>query len=308
MQRPVEAEPQQSTAVVLSGGGHLGAVQAGMLEALVEAGISPSVFVACSVGALNGAGMAAVPGPDGIELLRDTWHSVKTEEVFPGNAVSQIWKIARRHDHLYPNDGLVRLIARSTPATHFHDLKVPLRIIATEVTTGEETVFAAGALLRPLLATTALPGVFPPVRINGDLYIDGGVVNNVPLSHAVDAHRVFVLALQDPADAVSAAPGTSFEMLLRSFAIARSNRFKLDVARYSDDTEVVVVPPPALPKVRFPDLSRGAELMKLGYESTSDFLDAYLGRTPTTVAELRAMAEERVDSLKRVVRDLVSTG
>ncbi|MBX7159208.1 MAG: patatin-like phospholipase family protein [Acidimicrobiia bacterium] len=282
-------EPAPTTAVVLSGGGHLGAVQAGMLEALVAAGIEPDAYVASSVGALNGAAMAAVPGSDGIRLLRETWTTVQTDEIFPGGTVQHLWKIARRHDHLYPNDGLVRLITRSTPVAHFHDLRVPLRIVATELTTGEEHVFASGSLLRPLMATTALPGVFPPVRIGGRVYIDGGVVNNVPLSHATDADRVFVLALQDAGDSGTGArsPETSFEMLLRSFAIARANRFRLDVALYRDQTEIIVVPPPALPKLRFPDLSRGGELMRLGYESTARFLEERLGAdTPSTVTRL----------------------
>lgn len=289
-ERVEDAAPEPTTAVVLSGGGHLGAVQAGMLEALVAAGIEPDVYVASSVGALNGAGMAAFPGADGIELLRDTWTTVQTEDIFPGGTMQHLWKIARRHDHLYPNDGLVRLITRTTPVTHFHELRVPLRIVATELTSGEERVFAAGSLLRPLMATTALPGVFPPVRIGGDTYIDGGVVNNVPLSHATDADRVFVLALQDSDDSATGArsPETSFEMLLRSFAIARANRFRLDVALYREHTEIVVVPPPVLPKLRFPDLSRGAELMRLGYESTARFLDERLGsREPSTVTRLQ---------------------
>lgn len=288
--RVEETAPTPTTAVVLSGGGHLGAVQAGMLEALVRAGIEPDVYVASSVGALNGAGMAAAPGSDGIELLRETWTTVQTEDIFPGGTVQHIWKIARRHDHLYPNDGLVRLITRTTPVTHFHDLRVPLRIVATELTSGEERVFASGSLLRPLMATTALPGVFPPVRIGGDTYIDGGVVNNVPLSHATDADRVFVLALQDSDDTTTGArsPGNSFEVLLRSFAIARANRFRLDVALYRDHTEIVVVPPPVLPKVRFPDLSRGAELMRLGYDSTARFLEERFGpHEPSTVTHLQ---------------------
>lgn len=280
--------PEPTTAVVLSGGGHLGAVQAGMLQALIASGVEPDVYVASSVGALNGAAMAAEPGPAGIELLRETWTTVRTDEIFPGGTMAHLWKIARRHDHLYPNDGLIRLITRTTPVTHFHQLEVPLRVVATDLASGEEHVFASGSLLRPLMATTALPGVFPPVRIGGMTYIDGGVVNNVPLSHATDADRVFVLALQDGVDSspLPRSPETSFEMLLRSFAIARANRFRLDVAHYRDATEIIVVPPPELPKVRFPDLSQGATLMRLGYESTAAFLEERLGTAPSTVTPL----------------------
>lgn len=269
--RPAGGE-RRTTVVVLSGGGHLGAIHVGQLRAIVEAGIEVDAYVATSVGALNAAVMAARPGMAGVDRLHEIWRGVRTDEIFPGGTVAQAWKIARGHDHLYPNDGMVRLITSAIPVTTFSDLKVPLRIVTAELDSGEERVFASGSLLRPLLATTALPGVFPPVRIADKTYVDGGIVNNVPISHAIDADRVFVLELQELSS--EALPTSSFGLLLRSFAISRASRFRLDIERYAGAAEFHVIPQPAIPDIRFPDLSHSLELMELGYRAARDYLEA----------------------------------
>ena len=264
-------ERGKGTAIVLSGGGPLGAVQVGMLRALFETGVRPDVFVACSVGALNGAFLAEEPDLDGVRRLEEIWRSLRTEDLFPGSTVRHAWKIARRHDHLYPNSGLIRLVTRSLRVARFDQLRAKLRIVGCEVATGEEHVFAAGPLLKPLLATTALPGVFPPVRIGTHVYVDGGVVNNVPINHAVPAERVYVLAVRDGVSQTT--PTSSFSMLLHAFAISRANRFRLDVERYRHETDLVVLPQPPVPLMNFPDMSRTEELMDLGYRAAATFLD-----------------------------------
>jgi NTE family protein len=283
--RPRRREVEQtthrrSTAVVLSGGGHLGAVQVGMLQALVEHDVRPDVYVACSVGALNAVAMCAYPGAAGVDCMRETWLRLRTEDIFQGTHVRHAWKIARRHDHLYSNGGLIRLITSYVPVTHFHHLQLPLRVVATEISTGEETVFAAGPLLRPLLATTALPGVFPPVRIGNETYVDGGVVNNVPISHVAEADRVFVLNVSDLGG--RHVPSSTFGLLLRSFMVARANRFRMDLDHYGSQTDLVVLPQPELPPVRFPELSHTPELIALGYESASRYLDRRLRAAPSS--------------------------
>jgi NTE family protein len=277
--RPAGDEPR-TTAVVLSGGGHLGAIHVGQLRALVEAGVTADVYIATSVGALNAAVVAARPGMAGVDRLHEIWRGLRTDDIFPGGTVQQAWKIARGHDHLYPNDGMVRLITSAIPVTNFSDLKVPLRIVTAELDSGEERVFASGSLLRPLLATTALPGVFPPVRIADKTFVDGGIVNNVPISHAVDADRVFVLELQELSS--ETLPTSSFGMLLRSFAISRSSRFRLDIERYAGATEFHVIPQPEIPDIRFPDLSHSPELMELGYRVARDYLREALGPSDAT--------------------------
>ncbi len=268
----ITGDHEPTTAFVLSGGGHLGAIQVGMLRALFEAGITPDVYVATSVGALNASVCAAIPGIPGVDHLEDTWRRLETEDLLPASSVEQAVSIARGRNHLHPSSGVVSVITSAVPATHFHDLSVPLRIVTTELTTGEERVFAAGSLMRPLLATTAIPGLLPPVQIGGELFVDGGVVNNVAISHAVECDRVFALALSDPQ--IDEIPSSSWGMLMRGYAMSRAMRLRLDIERYMHETELIVVPMPQIPDdVKFPDMSFTPELITAGYLSTRAFLE-----------------------------------
>ncbi len=244
-----------------------------MLRALFEAGVEPDVVVACSVGALNGAVIAAFPSLEGVQRLESIWRNIEEYGLLPNNFVGQAWNVARRRSHLHANTGLVRLVTSIVPATRFHDLAIPLRIVAADIDSGREVVFGAGPILRPMLATTALPGMFPPVPIAGRTYFDGGVVNNVPISHAVDADHVYVLRVEDRIS--NREPSTSIGLLMRGYQVARSTRFHVDVARYARETDLLVFPQPEIPSdLEFPDASRSDELIESGYEAARAFLAA----------------------------------
>ena len=173
------------TAFVLAGGGNQAVCQVGMLKALLERGIVPDVLIGTSAGACNASVIATMPNLAGVQRLEETWHSLRGDVVFPGGRLSRAWNLLTRDDHLFENDGLRALIANgSTPAT-FSELRVPLRVVACDLDTGEEVVFAAGPLEPALLASTALPGLFPPIRYDGRVLVDGAVVDTVPLSHAL---------------------------------------------------------------------------------------------------------------------------
>ncbi len=184
---PDQARPR--TAFVLSGGGNQGVSQVGMLRALLERHIVPDVVIGTSAGALNGAAVAYAPNLTGVAQLAAVWEQLQTDHVFPGGRIHRAWNVVRRGTHLFGNDGLAALIHHSTPARSFSDLEVPLRVIATDLDTGEEVVLARGPLKPALLASTALPGVFPIVVHGGRRLVDGGVVNNVPLWHALVGSR-----------------------------------------------------------------------------------------------------------------------
>ena len=123
------------------------------------------------------------------------WEQLRSDHVFPGGKIHRAWNVVRRGTHLFGSEGLEALIHHSTPARSFADLEIPLRVIATDLDTGEEVVLVRGPLKPALLASTALPGVFPIVHHDGRRLVDGGVVDNVPLSHALagPVDRVFVL-------------------------------------------------------------------------------------------------------------------
>jgi NTE family protein len=256
---PVRARGPR-TAFVLSGGGNQGVSQVGMLRALLERGILPDVVIGTSVGALNGAVVATDPALPQIEHLEHIWLGLTSERIFPGGALRRAWNILRRDDHLISNDGLRDLLNGTLIADTFAELQVPLRVVTTDLESGSEVVFAAGELRPALLASAALPGIFPPVRLSGGLLVDGAVVNLVPISHALagPVDRIFVLDVSDP---ISDRPIRSpLDVVVRAMAISRDQRFDLELQWVPEDVELVVLPPPADQRDFF-DFTGARELM-----------------------------------------------
>src|SRR5947209_1825386 len=182
-QKP-DAQGAAKIAVVLSGGGNRGVAQVGMLRALVEAGIRPDVVVGTSVGSLNGAAFARDPTPAGIDDLEAVWLGLSRERLFGDGRLTRAWRLASRASHIWSNEGLAEMID-SFGVAEFSELAVPLRVIATDLVTGEEAVFAAGPVKPALLASCGLPGLYAPTEHDGRMLVDGGVINNVPVSHAL---------------------------------------------------------------------------------------------------------------------------
>lgn len=261
------------TAFVLSGGGNHGCAQVGMLRALIERGIYPDVVVGTSAGALSGSAIAADPTPAGVEHLAMVWGSLRSEHIFAGGRLGRAWSLLSGDDHLYSNQGLAGLIDQMSPAAHFEELAVPLRVIATDLSTGEEVVIASGPLKPALLASAALPGSFPPVIHDHRTLVDGGVVDNVPLSHALagPVDRVFVLNVSGGvADGPVRNP---LDVVLRAFAIARNLRFERELAAAPPHVEVIVLPRPADGRSPF-DFSGADTIIDEAHALAGRFLDA----------------------------------
>jgi NTE family protein len=228
----------------MSGGGNQGVSQVGMLRALLERGIVPDVIVGTSVGALNGAVVATDPVLSQVDHLEKVWSELTSEQVFPGGTLRRAWNLLRRDDHLISNEGLRELIDSTVISDTFGELAVPLRVVTADLESGNELVFAAGALRPALLASAALPGVFPPIRLDDTVLVDGAIVNLVPISHALagPVDRIFVLDVSDP---MSDRPLRSpFDVVIRSMAISRDQRFELELQWVPPEIELVVLPPP----------------------------------------------------------------
>src|SRR5689334_2127602 len=261
------------TAFVLSGGGNQGVSQVGMLRALLEREIIPDVVVGTSAGALNGAAVAYAPNLTGVAQLSAVWEQLRVDHVFPGGKISRAWNVVRRGTHLFGNEGLAAVIHHATPARSFSDLEKPLRVVAADLDTGEEVVIARGPLKPALLASAALPGVFPIVHHDGRRLVDGGVVNTVPLWHALSGpiDRVYVLNVSSGAtDRPMRSP---LDVVMASFGHSRSQRFELELRALPEHVEVIVLPRPHDPRDVF-DFGRAAELIDEAYELSSRFLDA----------------------------------
>lgn len=278
------------TAFVLSGGGVLGALQVGQMRALLEAGITPDLIVGTSVGALNAASLAANPTIEGVDHLADAWARLDSTDLFPGSRMRRAWKMLRRGDHLYANSG-IREIIDAIGADTFDDLRVPLKVVAANLRNGKERLFSTGSLADAILASTAMPGVFAPVMIDGESYVDGGVVNNVPLSHAVQAgaKKIYVLNCLPTARESDRQIRRPIDVLVQAYTHARAHRLQHDLERYAEDASFVVFPVPET-NVRFDDNSQSQKLMQLGYDAARSYLAHPAGSrrrsaAPTPIAD-----------------------
>jgi NTE family protein len=294
-----DSRARQITAFVLSGGGNQGVTQVGMLQALIERDIVPDVVIGTSAGALNGAAVSYAPNLTGIDRLGAAWSALTTDDVFPGGRISRAWKVVRRGTHLFTNEGLSKVINEATPARSFDDLTIPLRVVAADLDSGDEVVFARGPLEPALLASAALPGVFPIVHHDGRRLVDGGVVDSVPLWHALSGpiDRIFVLNVSH--GAADRVPRSPLDVVMTSFAHSRNMRYELERRYAPDHVEIVELPRPNDPRDLF-DFSGAGELIDKAHTLAAEALDDYLeGRVAATSEDHRRNRRLRVRWARR---------
>ena len=230
------------TAFVLGGGGLLGASEIGMLRALFEAGRRPDLVVGTSVGALNGALVAADPTPASLDRLVALWQSMSTNEVFSGG-LARLRDVARHRTHLHPITPLRDLVDRELGHAHIEDLAVPFQCCAASIERAAETWFSSGPVSAAVTASCAVPGLFPPVRIGDEHFLDGGIVNSIPVGRAIElgATTVYVLHVGRISQPLTA-PTRPWEVAMVAFEIARRHRFARDMAEVPDGVAVHVLP------------------------------------------------------------------
>jgi NTE family protein len=235
------------TAFVLSGGASLGALHVGMLEALYERGITPDFLVGTSVGGLNAAFVASRPqSPQTASELGRVWRELQREDVFPVSMTALVGGVCGRRDHLVPDRELRRLIRRYIEFGDLADASIPLHLVAFDLIEGRELRFSKGPAVDAVAASAAIPGIFPPVAIGERRLIDGGVVNNTPISHAVElgAERIYVLPTQLLHTRAARVPTTALDAALQGLHLLVGCRLEADIARYSAEAELIVLPAP----------------------------------------------------------------
>jgi NTE family protein len=271
--RPWRRSPR--TIFVLGGGGNLGALQVGMLQAVLQRGIVPDELVGCSAGALNAAMVAADPTPEGAERLAAIWTSGQDDIVSPFSRFDGVRLLTHRGTSLQPNTGLRHLLETHLPHRRFEDFAVPFHVVATSLTTSSERWFSSGDVVEPILASAALPAIFPPVTIGGDVLVDGGVLNNVPVSKAYELrpNRIFVFHVGN-FERARPVPKKPVDVLLQAFSISRSHRFETEIHQPpAPGVEVVVLPSVNPGKLRYNDFGRSGELIERARAATATFLD-----------------------------------
>jgi NTE family protein len=278
---PMGGKGHGGVAFVLGGGGLLGAAEAGMLRALLEAGIVPDVVLGTSIGAINGAAVAADPTPRSVERLVEVWSGLSTAEVFGGSVLTQAATLFRSRTHLHGGSSLRKMMARHVPeGTLIEDLAVPFQCVAASIERACEHWFTSGGLLDAICASAAVPGLFPPVAIGGEHFFDGGLVNSIPIGRAfaLGAQTVFVCQvgrIERPLEP----PRTPWEVGLVAFEIARRHRFQSELRDLPAGVAVHVLPTGAdqprfsdWSNLRYRDLGRVGDRVDLAYRASAAYL------------------------------------
>lgn len=266
-------ESNRPVGFVLSGGGNLGALQIGMMRALLEHDIRPDLIVGCSVGAINGAGLAEDPTLAGALRLERLWRALDGKELMPAGWLPNPVAIARRGEAIHESQGLRRHLEQTLTARTFEELAVPFQCVATDVVGVREVWFRSGPLIEPILASAALPAVYPAIEIDGVRYLDGGIVDDVPMSRAVElgARTLYVLQV-GLFSRPRPEPKRPLDVAVQAYWIARHHRFKRELAAMPSDIDLHLLPTGQTPYMRYNDFTRTSELISLAYEASSAYL------------------------------------
>jgi NTE family protein len=256
---------KRTVAFVLGGGGHLGATQVGMLRALLERGIRPDLVLGTSVGAVNGVAIAATPTTEAVDALEDMWNRTDETGVFGGSLMARLTTLARTRTHLHDASGLRRALEAWLPVHDIEALEVPFQCVAASIERASEHWFTTGSITDAVLASSAVPGLLPPVVLHGEHFLDGGLVNSIPVGRAVELGATELYVLQvGRVDRPLEAPRWPWEVGLVAFEIARRHRFAGDMAALPRGIQAHVLPTGQAEPPRYADLSQ------LRYSGTSD--------------------------------------
>jgi NTE family protein len=275
---------QPRTAYVLGGGGALGAVEVGMLGALLERGITPDLVLGTSVGALNGAFVAQDPTPDVVDRLTGLWETVaaSSREVYGDRPLRAVRRAVATGTHVWSAKPLATRLREELGEVTFADLAVPLQVCAAHIERAAEHWFDTGDVVDAVVASAAVPGLLPPKEIDGEHYLDGGIVNSVPVAraHQLGATRVFVLQVGRMERPLSA-PRRPWDVARVSFEIARRHRFNREMAELPESVEAHVLPTGGTSERddsvwATRDFSGVVEKIRLSREAGAAYLDEHL--------------------------------
>jgi NTE family protein len=264
----------ETTAFVLAGGGSLGAVEVGMLRALLESGVRPDFVVGASVGAVNAAYFAGNPTLAGVAALDAIWRGLHRDDVFPLSPRYALWGIAGRRDHVVSALPLRALIERNLPYRDLKDARLPCCVVATDLAHGEEVRLVDGSAVDAVLASAAIPGVFPPVALGGRLLADGGVLSHTPIAAAValGAARILVLPTGYPCAPEGTPPPTPLGVALHALSLLIARQLVADIAHYSPIAQLRVVPPLCPIRGAMYDFAQVSAWIERAYASTREWI------------------------------------
>ncbi|MFV1971277.1 MAG: patatin-like phospholipase family protein [Acidimicrobiia bacterium] len=261
--------------LILTGGANWGAVQVGAARALFERGFHPEFIVGVSVGAINGAYLATQPSLDGVEALVELWEKADARKIF-GSRLARIRELAvvLFRDSAFSNRALRTFLGESIPVRRFEETKIPLAVVASDLESGTSRLLSSGDLLEAVLASTAIPGLFPPVEIDGERLVDGAIADPLPLSAVLERgiRRVVVIEAGRPCgcgDDLGHASG----LFQRAVTVVMHDRMDLLVQLAPRDVELISLGLVCHSETPITDLSNASLRVRLGYEEAVGILD-----------------------------------
>ena len=259
---------EKKTAFVFAGGGSFGAIQVGMMQALAVHGLQADLVVGSSVGAINGAYYAGTPTTDGVRKLADIWRGLSRQDVFPVSVHSFLGFLWRR-DFLIPHDGIRKLIDDHLPYRNLEDAQIPIHIVTTNIVTGETVVLSEGSAAEAIVASTAIPGAFAPVKHNDRFLADGAISSTTPIRVAIEkgAQRLIIIPTGF-ACANNTPPVGAVATALHALTLLISRQMTAELEYLESSIEYCVVPP-LCPLVGSPyDFSRSEEHIARAVKNT----------------------------------------
>lgn len=236
--------------LALGGGAVLGAAHIGVLRALEELDIDVSFVAGTSIGALLSAFVAFGKGWEEIqEIVKDlNWLDVS------GLSLSQFGLLSNRK--------LGGLITEHLGDVTFEEASIPLAMVATDIVSGEKVVLKEGSVAKAVMASTCIPGIFVPVEIGDRLLVDGGIVENVPVTPLQDMGAGMIIGVDLNAGYPRRKPKNIIEVLLRSFELTLKTATKMQ----TEKADILIEPD--LSSFNMVDIAQKEELMKRGYLET----------------------------------------
>jgi NTE family protein len=273
-----------TTAFVLGGGGVLGAVEVGMLRALFERDITPELVLGTSIGALNGAMVARQPDASVIPKLVALWQGAASggADVYGDSPLRTVRRAVSTGTHLWSATPLKQALVDEFGDLTFEQLPVRFQVCAASIERAAEHWFDSGPVVDAVVASAAVPGLLPPAKVGDEHYLDGGIVNSIPLGRAVQlgATRVFVLQV-GRIDRPLTPPRRPWEVARVSFEIARRHRFNRELEELPSSVEAHVLPARGTSGkddsvLGSRDFSGVQERIDRTYEATAAYLDEHL--------------------------------
>jgi NTE family protein len=264
-----------TTAFVLSGGGSLGAVQVGMLQALAARGVRPDLMIGTSAGAVNAAWVGGHGmSQESLAELARMWAGLTRGQVFPVSPLRALQALLGLEPSLCSSDRLCALLEKHVIIDDLSEAAVPVHVVATDLLSGQGVLISTGPVTPAVQASAAIPGVFPPVLLGGQRLVDGGIAQHTAVGRAVElgATEIYVLPTGHPC-ALSRPPVSALGVAVQALTLLIEQRLMAEVGRYGGSATIKVLPPLCPLAVSAADFSRGAELVERGRRASEEWLD-----------------------------------